>query len=87
MKTTKEPKRTTLPDWALAVVRDAPPLMTRQEAAKLLRTGRTTSETPSARTIDRAIRRGALGAVRIGSRVLIPAAALAAFLASRGEGL
>lgn len=71
-----------VPDWALAIVRDAPRLMTRVEAAKLCRTGRSTSETPSARTIDRAIRRGALAAVRIGARVLIPAEALAAYLAS-----
>jgi excisionase family DNA binding protein len=76
-----------VPEWALAVVKDAPPLMTRIEVAQILRTARTKSETPSARTVDRLIKRGALGAVHVGSRVLVPAAAVAAFLASRAEGL
>lgn len=82
---TKTEKRPPIPDWALDVVRDAPRLMTRVEAAKLCRTGRAKSEVPSARTIDRAIARGDLQAVRIGARrVLIPAVALAAYLAARG---
>lgn len=80
---TKTEKRSPVPDWALDVVRDAPRLMTRVEAAKLCRTGRAKSEVPSARTIDRAIARGDLKAVRIGARVLIPAGALAAYLAAR----